>query len=169
MDSNLTDLIKKSLETFDDQNTNATELIQKYEGRIFGFENPVMRFNNENFIFEILGVYDPNTKVWIWSWAIPIINPDYIYETSQLFKYGLTKKIIDDNTTVQEFMYLKEDKEFSKINFYIKTVFLNSRILINNNLELEILLAISSYILGNRIRFIFKEENTDLVYYYLIK
>lgn len=168
MDSNLTDLIKKSLETFDDQNTNATELIQKYEGRSIGFINPTMRFNNKKFNFEILGVYDPNTKVWIWSWAIPIINPKYIYETSQLFKYGLTK-ILFRNTTVEEFMYFEEDEEFSKINFYIKTVFLNSRILINNNLELEILLAISSYILGNRIRFIFKEENLDLVYYYLIK
>lgn len=168
MDSNLTDFIKKSLETFDDQNTNATELIQRYEGKSIDFINQKMKFNNEFFDFEILGVYDPNTKVWIWSWAIPIINPNYIYETSQLLKYGLTKKIFG-NVTVEENTYFKENTDSSKINFYIKTVFLNSRILINNNLELEILLAISSYILGNRIRFIFKEETLDLVYYHLIK
>ena len=60
-------------------------------------------------------------------------------------------------------------KSSSPQNFYIKTILLNSRVLINTNLELEILLSISSNLLGNRIKFIYKEEKNNLVNYYLIK
>ena len=96
MDSILTDFIKKSLETFDNQNTNAAELIKGYKGRSVHFTNKQIVFNDEIFDFEILGIYDPNTKVWVWSWALPIIDRKLNYETSQLLKYSLTKDVTNN-------------------------------------------------------------------------
>ena len=49
-------------------------------------------------------------------------------------------------------------------------MFGNSRILINNDLEIDILLAMSAYLLKERIKFIYKEEDdSSLITYYLVK
>jgi len=66
--------------------------------------------------------------------------------------------------------FVELSSNISILNFYIKTIFGNSRLYINNDLEIDILLAMSAYLLKERIKFIYTdEEDSSLITYYLVK
>ena len=129
--------------------------------------------NNESYSYELLGVFDTNTDIFIWAYSIPIIDNNFKKESESLHIYGLKQNVIKHNESEYRRGEGLEDDNFLKnislVSFYIKTVFANSRILINNNLELDIILALSSYFLKDRIKFIYDDEKDGLISYYLIK
>lgn len=74
---------------------------------------------------QLLAVYMPNIKLWKWGWSL-IMNKKNIYASRKILQYVLD---IDD---------------LNKI--FLREPLLNSNITINNKLELDMLIAMSSYI-----------------------
>jgi hypothetical protein len=143
------DFIKKSLDHFDNQNLKNIKLI-----------------NNENllkdkivFNDQILGCYYYDTNTYMWGWLLPFLNLSETKISRELLNYGLSLDPISNNVN----------------HFFLKSLLVNSRIYVNNDFELDLLLSISSYLLKNKIDFIypkhFKDNNNKLLFtsYFLIK
>ena len=134
---NINNLIKKSLEFYDNQNAinykylfNSQLLNRPNEEKVlivdeFNFDNIKLEAS-----YEILGIFDNQTKVWIWSWLLPNMSLNEILISKKLLDYGLK---LEPSSNTHD-------------HFYIKSQLTNSRILIENNIELDIHLAIISYL-----------------------
>ena len=169
-------LIKKSLEFFDKQNYRNKEAIKYIDNKkeppfqtsFTGQEDQKKEERNiidltvndieTRYYFEQLAIYDVETRTWVWSWCIPIILRNLTIESKYLLDYGLSL-----NPT-------KDTEDF----YYLKVLLTNSRIHIKDELQLDIILAICSYILKGRIQFIYGENyhrknNENVIIFYLIK
>ena len=95
---------------------------------------------NKNLLFEsgyeILGKYNQKNSTWYWGWSILSINNNQNFISRNILNYSF--KLNFD--TQQEVL--------------LKSILLQSRHLIKNKMQLEILLAISSYL--SKFQFIFK-------------
>lgn len=157
----ISDFMKKSLDYFDVQNNKyETFLSGKY---IMNNKQFIEKDTNNiiNINYEILGIFQHETNVFIWGWLIPYYSIDEIKITRELLDYGLR---LDPKSNTLD-------------HFYLKTLLVNSRINIKNDIELDLILAISSYLLKDKIKFIFKStllqnnnnNNYSITTFYLIK
>ena len=143
MNNDITNYIKKSLEYYDNQ---------QYENRFYFNNKPIIDNNNitiswykNNEIqlkthYEVIGIFDSYTKIWVNSWSL--LNYHSILG-HDLFEYAYNNEINNINKS---------------LNDYIKIQLLNSRFIINNNIELDLYLALISYLLKDKIKFIFPVE-----------
>lgn len=121
-------------------NNNITDQIVFYD------KNKKIIFKSS---YECLSYYLPTEKIWKWSWSIPYIAKRYTYITRKLFDYSVG---IDTHNDA-----------------FIKKIFVNSKIIINNDIQLDILLALFSKL--SKKPFIFKfvhipiEGDTNLISY----
>ena len=162
MDNNITDLktfIKEKLDTLDKSKSkyknyiNTTDVIFKPENNLVIFKkNDEIIYSGK---FSLFGLFDINTKVWIWSWCIP----DYLFEetieTRKILTYGL----------------MLEPPTNSSIHYYIKSHLVNSRLFFENEIFLDIHLGLSLYL--SKAKFIYskvKHEINDkkIIVYYLV-
>jgi hypothetical protein len=164
---NFSEFIKKALQHYDNQNTKYNKFINDSDVKIIDED----RNNNLEIIFnlneeknicdaEILGYFDYSNQIWIWGWLLAELKLYHINICKNLLEYGL--KLEPDSNITEHFM--------------IKALLLNSRILIENSLQLDINLAIYSYLIKDKIYFIFPkkiyvdDKNEDfIIIYYLIK
>jgi hypothetical protein len=156
MDINLTGIIKQALIDYDNMN-------QKYEEYIIQDKVDIDRNNlkitfkkNKTFNYEVLGLFDKNTNVWMWSWLVP----DFKYNETLL-----TKKILNYGLKIEPFEY---DKNKYDDMLYLKTQLVNTRFLLDNEYQLEIHLSIILYILKDNIKFLYYSEKDNMIVYYLI-
>lgn len=75
--------------------------------------------------YEFVGIYNPNVDVWIWGWAIPSLMKNQINLIKKVLNYGIG---LDDDS------------------IFLKSELITSRFKIVNNLQLDMHLAIASYI-----------------------
>ena len=76
--------------------------------------------------YEILGIYLPKQKMWKWSWSIPTWHKKFTFISRKILEYAFN---------------LDHDKEY-----LLRSKLINSKIKILNELQLDIHIAISSYI-----------------------
>jgi hypothetical protein len=117
--------------------------------------------NNETVSFncEFAGMFDSTTKIWTWSWVMPEYPCYEVSLSYQLLNHAIT--------------YYNSNIE-SLYNFY-RSVLTNSHIIFNDELELDNHIAIITYQLRNRIKFIYNHiiflDNTNtkyiINYYYM--
>ena len=108
---------------------------------------------------QICGYYDISNNIWFWGWLLPLTNHDTIL-SRELLDYGLKLEPATNNNE----------------HYYIKSQLLNSRITIEDMIELDIHLALSSYLIKDLYSFIKpltvfldKDKTKYITYYYLIK
>jgi hypothetical protein len=159
---NLNELIIKSLENFDE---NILKYDKYFHNEVnINHETNEIKFfddNNKNNYqndFEILGLFDNTNNIWIWGWAI-YINNNQIKIVKDLLNYGLK---IEPG--------LHSSVEYS----FIKSLLVNSRILIENDIELNINLGIIFNLIKNKCSFIFPnkyylDDIKYITYYYIVK
>jgi len=157
-------LIEKSLENYDNQNEKYKKYINNKK-IILNSDNFEITFNSNNnkkeiYNYEILGIFDNQTFVWIWSWMFPLFNIQQTSISKDLLQYGLKLEPVNDNDIN---------------NLFLKVQFVNSRFLLQDFLQLEIHLALSSYLSKNKFKFIYpkknyldKEKTKYIIIYYLI-
>ena len=119
----------------------------------------VVSFDEENiYNYEFLGMFDTNTKVWIWAYALPILNNELKKESESLHLYGLKQNrdrienySSEDSKEKTKYTdnFVDLSSKISILNFYFKTIFGNSRLLINNDLLRLFFLSISILIVKN--------------------
>jgi hypothetical protein len=158
----LSQTIKLALEKYDnicvnyhDYIINNNVFIETKDKIIFNFDN-----RKETFDYELLGYFDNQNLIWIYSWVLPNIDLETTKISRELLEYGL--KLEPDSNTDEHFM--------------IKSLLLNSRIQIDEVIQLEINLALYTSLLRDKIKFIYPynisldELNKNfLTFYYLIK
>ena len=96
--------------------------------------------------YEILGIFDNTTNIWIWAWMVPDFLSNETNIVKKLLSYGL--KI---NTTYNE-VNMRIDK------LYLRTQLVNSRFLLQDEFQLELHLAISSYLAKDNFKFIYQKK-----------
>ena len=136
----LSQLIKTALTHFDEQNTTYKNLIKTENINIqmaYDYSDlnmDLIIFNNKDeFDFELLGYFDNQTNIWIWAWVLPNLDYNKIILSKELLQYGLSL----------------EPSSNSIEHFILKSWLVNSRIILENNIQLENFLALLSYILKN--------------------
>jgi len=180
MDSELLYTIKKALEYYDIKKNNFVKLVGERNIKKIkkaSYLNEIT-FGEVKFDYEIIGIFDENTQVWSWAYSAPFV-PSFLKKESEfIHNYGLKQNIFpiqeqkNDNAFKLQNDLFNEDgnlEQISVLAFYLKTIFVNSRILINNDLELDIILGLVSYLLKDRIRFIYPDSNDGIITYYLLK
>ena len=115
---------------------------------------------SEEFEYEILGYFDNQNHIWIWGWLLGDLESQFTQTSRELLEYGLKL----------------EPKSSNNDHFMIKALLVNSRIQIEELVQLEINLSIYSSLMREKIKFIFPriryidESKTKYVtFYYLVK
>jgi len=161
--NNIADLIKKSLKYYDQQNIDNEKYINNKQISFDKDAFEIKIIDNKKVIlkkkYQILGIFDQQTKIWIWAWLLPNLSKDETTLSRQLLDYGLK---LDPGTN-------------NILHSYIKSQLVNARFLIEDNIELDINLAIAAYLLKNNYSFIYpyilyfnKEKTKYQTIYYLI-
>jgi hypothetical protein len=166
MDIDLSILIDKALNYYDKQNIEYSKYINS-DNITLDRDKNIIKFNDYNdkqsiFKYEFLGIFDNTTNIWMWAWLVP----EFMYnETSivrKLMNYGLK---ISPTPTAK----LNNEK------LYLKTQMVNGRFLLYDEFQLDLHLAISSYLAKDSFKFIYykkkylnKEKTKFITVYYLI-
>ena len=154
------EFIKKSLDYFDKQNYKYSNFIKNTS--IIIKNNQILDKTEiilSNFIRQVLGVYHYSSNVFFWGWVLPFLSVDEIKISRELLNYGLT---LDPNTNTYD-------------HFFLKSLLVNSRININTCFDLDLIQAISAYILKDKYTFIYpyslKDNNNNIIIttFFLIK
>ncbi len=159
----LNTLIDKSLNFYDEQNKKYKEYLNEDDIVVTRDKN-IIKFNNLNkeFKYELVGMFDNTTNIWMWGWMVP----DFLYNETNLVRkllnYGLK---ISPSVIIP----ISDDK------LYLKTQMINSRFLLNDKFQLDLHLAITSYLVKDSIKFIYykkkylnKEKTKYITVYYFI-
>jgi hypothetical protein len=160
-------LIKKSLEYYDKRQTKNKYYWNESDIFIENKENKITIVDSKDpnniklkSTYEVLGIFDNQTKVWIWAWLLPFLSYNETIISRKLLEYGLK---LEPGSNTND-------------HFYIKSQLLNSRILIEDDIELDIHLALVSYLVKELYQFIIKtdtyyndEKTKYSTIYYLIK
>jgi hypothetical protein len=149
------DFIIKSLKYFDQQNMKYNKYL-KYK-ITNGF---IVDAEDKNILdlrtTELLGIFYIKSNVFVWGWVIPDFRITKV--SKYILNYGLNLDKLDTNE-----------------HYFIKPLLVNSRIYIDYDYNLDLLLCIISNLSKNKFDYIFpvttKDINNKSIYtaYYLIK
>lgn len=162
----LNQFLKKAIQHYDNQTlTNIETLYVKDNDVKFSLEPKEVTFKlddqkEETFDFEMLGYFDNQSQIWVWAWLLTDLNSEQTTISRELLNYGL--KLEPTSNSIE--------------HFFIKSLLVNSRISIEEDIQLETNLAIFSYIIKNKIKFIYprkryldNSKTNYVTFYYLIK
>jgi len=158
-------IIKNSLEYYDSYQLKIQDILNKIDYIKVNYKNNI----NDEYIFydcddniifsssvETLSIFIPQTKTWKWSWSIPFSKYKNTLISREILKYAFTLNPEND--------------------LFLKSTLVNSKIIIKNNYQLDIYIALSSML--SKKPFILKlylvpweekyinNKNTEYIYYY---
>ena len=158
IDEGIGQFILKSLDYYDEQQDKYEELMNSKDIEFDNKNNEVIiTVKNKELIYgsyQILGYYYMEPNIWVWSRVLNQINSESVEISKNLLSYGLKLEPHD----VAE-------------HFYIKTLLVNSRILIEDKIQLDTNLAIYSYLLKGKFTFILPKhvKDSNIIIYCLVK
>lgn len=132
------DIITNALEYYDKNTEKYENVISRIKYYKLIKNNSDLEHNKINFYdknkelifqsrYEVLGLYDPGSKTWIWAWSVPRFFKNQTYLSRKILNYGLD--IIPEKD----------------INF-LKSELISSRFKISNDIQLDLHVSIASYI-----------------------
>ena len=162
--SSLNQFIKKALDHYDNMMLKYNDLINSTKINYYLDKNEIefIDINGKilDFPFETLGYFDNSNHIWIWGWLLQDLKSEQVEICRELLNYGL--KLEPDTLTAEHNLF--------------KALLVNSRIMIEEDIQLDINLAIISYLMRNRFKFIYPrklyvDDNKDkfVTFYLLIK
>ncbi len=135
--------IRSALEYYDNHQLKIIELLKKIEYIKFINNTPstnqiIFYDSNKNILlesnYEALGFYFQNSNIWKWAWSMPTLSKNDTSISRKILNYAFD---------------LEPTKEY-----ILRSALINSSTLINNDLQLDIHIALSSYLIKKP--FIFK-------------
>ena len=166
---NSKNLMKNAYKYYDEKFDKYNKILNSYDNVIeetfeSDLKESIIRFyKNDKLILEAnyegMGNYYYKENLFVWSWGIIDSNKNMSYISKSILKYGLD---ITLNST-------SENSEYN-LNSFLKMLLINSRILVTNQVELDILTYISFYLSKKDYFMAFKEaDNYKFIYLYNIK
>ena len=166
MNIDLKSLIDKALYYYDIKSIEYKNFINS-DNIIIGKENQTISFPDVDietiYNYEVLGIFDNTNNIWMWGWLIPDFTYNETETVKKLLNYGL--KI---TSSISE--------KIPPDRLYLKTQLVNSRFLLEDDFQLELHLAISSYLCKDNIKFVYykrkylsEDKQRYITIYYLIK
>lgn len=161
----LTNIIDKALYYYDVQNNKYNKYLETDNITVDRNTNKIL-FTDIDMIeykYEILGIFDNTTRIWMWAWMVPEFMFNETEIVRKLLNYGLkiTPSIVS---------------RVSDDRLYLKTQLVNSRFLLDDSFQLDLHLALSSYLAKDNFKFIYskrkylnKDKKKYITIYYLIK
>jgi len=134
--NDIDEFLKNSIDKFDKCQTKYENLINKTsdeidlpenENKIIFYKDKEKKEKIGQFKKSILGYFDINTKVWLWSWVVPFLGKKETELSRKILDYGL-----DFNPSTN-----------SSIHYYIKSHFISSRIYFESDVYLDMHLAMA--------------------------
>lgn len=133
-DTIIDSIIKTSLEYYDENQLKINKIFLNIRYILLidnkNFPNEIHLLDKDkNIIFkskyELIGFYIPKSKNWKWAWAVSYLNNNLTTQSKKLLSYAL-------------------DLDFRK-NYLVKSLLINSNVIIKNDIQLDIYLALYSY------------------------
>jgi hypothetical protein len=163
MEESTVDLVKNSLIYYDTNYEKYSKKILKYK---YISVEPNLKNNYEkdklNFYdkdkklmftteYEHLGIFDTGSHMWTWAWATPFLRKNNITLSRKILNYGFDLESDD--------------------NLFLKTELITSRFIISDDTQLDIHIAIASYISKKPaiLRFIISTQEKDKTHYKIKK
>ena len=141
-------------------NSQNIKFKQHPDTRIISTDKLIIFDNKDEYDYEVLGYYDNNTNIWIWGWVLPNMSAEKTIICKELLEYGITL----------------EPSSNSEEHYIIKSLLVNSRLKLEEFIQLESYLSIIFYLIKNKILFIYPrilklDEHTKkfITIYYIIK
>ncbi len=161
--SSLNQFIKKALDYYTNMKVKY-KIFNSYKDKRDFVNNEIIFTDNDNknldYQFETLGYFDNTNHVWVWSWVMNDIKSEQINIARGLLNYGLN---LEPGTISDE-------------QHIIKALLTNSRIQIEEDIQLETNIAIFTYLIKNRFSFLYQRKvylndskKNYVTFYYLIK
>ncbi len=154
---NINELILKALDYYDSQKLKYNYLINNKNIEFKNKDEIIFNTDDETIttLYEILGYFDKKTNIWIWGWVLNE-NMSSTEISKNLLNYGL--KLGPERQEIPE-------------HFFIKSLLVNSRILIDDEIQLDINIAIYSYLLKGKFSFIYPKKifNDSIIIYLLVR
>ena len=144
--TNIKNIIKNSLKYFDKNNKKNEKFIHQVKSMEFEYFESDMKRNKITLFdkdkkalhvsrYERIGLYINKYGIWTWAWSDPLQKKNATYLSRKLLEYG-----------------------FNQDEGAIKTGLITSRSRITNLIQLEINLALASYLTKNSMLFSFVEH-----------
>lgn len=146
------DIVKNALEYYDNNQEKYENLFNNVyyvnfmNANVHDMGEPVITMydSKKNKLFqsryEIIGVLDNKTRVWIWGWSIPGIKKNLVQTVRKVLIYGL---------------------DLEPTDLYLRTELITSRFKIDSNAQLESHIAVVSYLSKKNIIFQYNESESN--------
>lgn len=145
----INNVISDSLEFYDNNKENNDRIFDKIRYLKINrskndMEKNIVEFYDKDlklikkYAYEILGVYNSTTKAWAWGWSIVNLKKNDTYIIRKLLNYGID---------------LDLDHKF------LKTELVTSRFRITNKIQIDMHVAIASYITKQKLIYSYKVDN----------
>jgi hypothetical protein len=140
-------IIPQSLEYYDKINIANKDIIDKINYCIFDNKKKYIKLYDKNLElvkdskYEILGVYNSANKLWTWAWSISVLSKELTTTAKKIFNYGFDLDV--------EYMVLKNE-------------LINSRFKISNDIQLDILVSLATYLSKKDFVFSYKKYNDEI-------
>ena len=146
--------IIKSLDYYDNKIINNMEYLTNQDIKITDNEIEFIIDNKSVYKdYEVLGYFDFSKNIWVWGWASNLPS-EKVTLARNLLNYGVNL----------------EEKSNTNEHYYIKPLLVNSRYTIEEDIGLNLNLAVICSLLKDNISFILPHFKTkNIKYYYLIK
>jgi hypothetical protein len=161
----LTNIIDKALLHYDSQTHKYNKYLETDNITVDRNTNKIIftDIDTIEYKYEILGVFDNMTRIWLWAW----MSPEFMFNETDIVRKLLNYGLKINRTIVNR---VTDDR------LYLKTQLVNSRFLLEDNFQLDIHLALSSYLAKDNFKFIYnkklyltKDKKKYITIYYLIK
>ena len=142
--NNLNSVMIEALKNYDNINLKYKKYIKNKNINKEKKKNEIF-FNelNKTFKYQILGIFENYTNIWLWAWMIPSFTQNEIVLSKEILNYGL--KQTSTELTLNE-------------NSFFKIQLVNSRFLVRRKFQIDLLLSIILLLLKKKILFIYKEN-----------
>ncbi len=145
-------IIAQSLEYYDKNIEINKELINKIQyintiEKKDGSSLDLIEFYDKDFnllkksTYEILGIYSSTGSIWTWGWSIALLKKGLLNTSKKIFNYGF---------------------DLDKDNLFLKNELITSRFKISNKIQIDMHVAIGSYLSKKQFIFSYKIYNNDI-------
>jgi hypothetical protein len=160
----LNQFIKKALEYYDNKILEYVDFIKLQDVK-YKLDTNEITFTIQDkkpyyFSFETLGYFDNTEHIWIWSWLLQELKSDQTKIARDLLNYGLKL----------------EPETLSTDHHFFKALLVNSRVSIDEMVQLDINIAIFGYLMKDKFKFIYPRKvylddtkSKFITFYLLIK